>query len=431
MRRESARSFAGILILSILLEPALAVSARAGCYAVYDGSYRSKMASAGMPIPEKVAAPASVTTPEQCRSWLSQKISGYGYDTGLQKTRCDCGTGGSAGGYSGGYSGMSTKQMVQTEMAGMMGNMLGNMIAAALAPPVQRGPSPEEIARQEQEKARLEAERLEAERQAKIRKEQEEKWKAANRQIASAGGKARETEAAQGTALLGQMSTLGGGQGMGMGTLSSHGLSLGDMTSLGSGRYDTSRMDLRQRLLCASAFSKDAAAVAGKNPEESRRLGEQADRVLSGAPTDRECPPFATLGVPEVPEPTPVGLPEEYAGILRETRQDIDALQGFREEKEKTAEKKKEVETKLAETREKAKEAKAAPVPEKPEPGKDSTLLAELKALEADLAAELSDLDKKEKELSSSIENVTGRLQKRQQSLLAEAGPKSPTGGLK
>jgi hypothetical protein len=195
-------------------------------------------------------------------------------------------------------------------------------------------------------------------------------------------------------------------------------------------------MPLRQRLLCASAFTKQAAGVSGPAAAETARfLNGQAEKVLSGEAIDRPCPPSALPDVPDVPEPTPVDLPGQYAQLVRETQTDIDALQGFRADQEKTRVKKEEVQAKLAETREKAKEAKAAPAPAKPEPGKDpgkdSTLLAELKALEADLAAELSDLDKKEKELSSSIENVTDRLQKRQQSLLADAGPKSPTGGLK
>jgi hypothetical protein len=423
MQGITARFLAAIPVTTLLLGLAAAPSAHAVCYAVYDSGYRSHMARAGMSIPAKVAAPGSVTTPAQCRAWLSQKISGYGYDAGLQKTQCSCDGSGSSGGYSGGYSGGSTKDMVRMEMAGAVGNMLGQMIAAALAPPpAPRGPSPEEIARKEQE-------RLEAERLAKLRQEQKDQWNAANNKIASAADIAREKEAGRGTELLGKMEGLGSGQGMQAGALSSS-LSLADMTPVGSGRYDTSRMTSWQRLLCASTFSKEAAAAGGgrTGAEKSRHLNEQADKVMSGAPTDRECPLAGGPAVPDVPDPTPVDA-EQYAKMMRETREDIDSLQGFREEKEKTSEKKKEVETKLAKTREKAQEVIGAPAAAKPEPGKDqNTLLQELKALESDLAAELSSLDKKDRELSASIETVSGRLEKRQQALLADAGPISPAG---
>jgi len=417
----------------LLAGPFAAPPAGAACYLVADSAAQAHWARSGFPVSPRQALPSSVSTMQQCQQVLSQRKAQYSYDAGMRGVTCQC-DGSSSGGYSpGSYSGMTTKQMVQVEMARATGTLLGQMIAAALAPPpAPRGPSPEELARQQREKE-------EAERLAALLRKQREDWNAANQRIASAGGKTRETDERDGAALLGRMQTLGGA-GMQAGTIQSSTLTLADMTPVTGGKFPTSGMSAVDRLVCAGAFSKQAetasAAADPKAAERARHLSEQAERVMAGSPTDVPCPALGLPAIPDVPDPTPVDLPAQYELLVAETKQDIADLQRFRQEQEQTRAKKEEVKAKLEEAREKAKEAKAQAPPAAPAagapppPGKDpSTVMAELQALASALESDLSDLDRKDQELTASIGTVTGRLEKRQQALLGPADPNSPPAG--
>ena len=149
------------------------------------------------------------------------------------------------------------------------------------------GPSPEEILRQQQELLR----KQEEERQQAL-----EDWNAFQQAEAERIEAERAAARANGEALLGQMGS-SAGQGLGFESVGGQGLEFQSWVAekpeakpAAAGKHPAPKSAAEQAR-CAAAFSDEALRLekAGKH-EEAEFMSRQAQKAMSGEPTDVPCP---------------------------------------------------------------------------------------------------------------------------------------------
>lgn len=296
----------------------------------------------------------------------------------------DCRKRGSSG--SGGVGGVDLSRFSPGQQVALMAtqSLLQGLFAGIFsAPSKPAGPSPEEILRQQQELLR----KQEEERQQAL-----EDWNAFQQAEAERIEAERAAARANGAALLGQMGS-SSGQGLGFESVGGQGLEFQSWVAekpeakpAAAGKHPAPKSAAEQAR-CAAYFSDEALrlAKAGKR-EEAEFMSLQAQKAMSGEPTDVPCP-----GAAPVPAPAPAGTGASTPAVdvnavleLYNARiQDLFALSqklaDVRKQKIDAQLDLRQAEARLAET-----QAKASTVTKPEEKKEVDDLLGELQALKAD-----------------------------------------------
>jgi hypothetical protein len=175
------------------------------------------------------------------------------------------------------------------------------------------------------------------------------------------------------------------------------------LSSLSTGRYDTSGLKSIQRLACAADFSRKAQAVQDSNPEQARFFNEQADRVTAGEAVEVACsfpPP------PAVPEPVVSAQMRQTEKNIQTVQLDIKELQGIETKVQKVQTDKSAAQEKVQQAEAARQQAEADKAGAKPE---DAALLAEIMRRQAEAQAQLDDANQKLKELSDQEQELSQR----------------------
>ena len=296
----------------------------------------------------------------------------------------DCRKEGSSG--SGGSGGVDMSRFSPGQQIALMAtqSLLQGLFAGIFSSPSKpAGPSPEEILRQQQELLR----KQEEERQQAL-----EDWNAFQQAEAERIEAERAAARANGEALLGQMGS-SAGQGLGFESVGGQGLEFQSWVAekpeakpAAAGKHPAPKSAAEQAR-CAAAFSDEALRLekAGKH-EEAEFMSRQAQKAMSGEPTDVPCPGGASAqaaGSPKAGAKEPAldvnAVLEQYNAKIQELFVLSQKLADVRKQKIDAQLDLRQAEARIAETR-----AKAVTVT-KPEEKKDvDDLLGELEALKAD-----------------------------------------------
>ncbi len=296
----------------------------------------------------------------------------------------DCRKRGSSG--AGGMGGVDMSRFSPGQQIALMAtqSLLQGLFAGIFSSPAKpAGPSPEEILRQQQELLR----KQEEERQQAL-----EDWNAFQRAETKRIEAERAAARAVGEALLGQMGS-SAGQGLGFESVGGQGLEFQSWVAekpeakpAAAGKHPAPKSAAEQAR-CAAAFSDEALRLqkAGKH-EEAEFMSLQAQKAMSGEPTDVPCPGGASsqaAGSPKAGAKEPAvdvnAVLEQYNARIQDLFVLSQKLADVRKQKIDAQLDLRQAEARLAETR-----AKAATVTA-PEEKKDvDDLLGELQALKAD-----------------------------------------------
>jgi hypothetical protein len=205
----------------------------------------------------------------------------------------DCRKEGSSG--SGGMSGVDMSTFSPGQQIALMAtqSLLQGLFAGIFSSPSKpAGPSPEEILRQQQELLR----KQEEERQQAL-----DDWNAFQQAEAKRIETERAAARANGEALLGQMGS-SAGQGLGFESVGGQGLEFQSWVAekpeakpAAAGKHPAPTSAAEQAR-CAADFSDEALKLskAGKR-EEAEFMSLQAQKAMSGEPTDVPCPGAASV----------------------------------------------------------------------------------------------------------------------------------------
>lgn len=296
----------------------------------------------------------------------------------------DCRKRGSSG--SGGTGGVDLSRFSPGQQIALMAtqSLLQGLFAGIFSGPSKpAGPSPEEILRQQQELLR----KQEEERQQAL-----EDWKAFQQAEAERIEAERAAARANGEALLGQMGS-SSGQGLGFESVGGQGLEFQTWVAekpeakpAAAAKHPAPKSAAEQAR-CAAAFSDEALRLqkAGKH-EEAEFMSLQAQKAMSGEPTDVPCP-----GAAPVPAPAPAGtgastpavdvnaVLELYNARIQDLFAISQKLADVRKQKIDAQLDLRQAEARIAET-----QAKAATATKPEEKKEVDDLLGELQALKAD-----------------------------------------------
>ena len=185
---------------------------------------------------------------------------------------------------------------------------------------------------------------------------------------------------------------------------------------IGTDRYPTSDFSEAKRLLGSTYFLGNALDAARNGDYESARFfGEQADKVMTGQPTDVKCGFPAMPDVPEPSDPKKVDAnKQKLANLLSNFKEDVKSLQDIEykisesKEKIKNAElKKEEATTRVDELHNRAATAKPEEQAEVDDLAKQAQKQLQDAAKELDQAKQFQsdELAKKEK-LENELDNM-------------------------
>ncbi|HEY3488751.1 MAG TPA: hypothetical protein VGK27_01370 [Candidatus Deferrimicrobiaceae bacterium] len=405
--------------------------ADAGCTVVYSQDFASVMQTTfHQSFPTRQPAPANITTQAQCESAL-RSTDTWRNDFRFRQTRCEC-TDSPSGGGGGGFSMPSAPYGSHAFGQQLALGIVQQGLESLLAPP--KGPSPEEIARQQA--AEAEARRI-ADEEARRKAEEEARRQAIEkaRRLAIAGGMKNPDGQALVTASVSGPTS--GWKGLDADDMASPSAASAIVPGAG-GNAGSTTFD---RLRCAQAFSSAAreyASMVGPGAaEKARFFAQQSENALAGRPLDAECPALASL--PEVPMPTGIEIVHLGEGTREELIQkatvDLAALNTVHAKKQELTERKAALEAKKKEIEEKAAKPPEPPPADAPAPTAapadtdTDKLKAEAEALLRESQAELAEIEKSEKSLADEETRLSDNLKRyetKARALEAAAGGAPP-----
>lgn len=405
-------AFTASATAALFLASGVAPAYAGGCVAIMSQRYvntlnqasRSNMYKTHNPLP------AHITTEAQCQQYL-RSFWNYAGDSGYRETRCECsgssGGGGGGGGFSMPTAPYGSRQFGQQLALGIVQQGLESLLAGP------KGPSPEEIARQQAEEAERRRIAEEAARRAAEEAARLAAIEKARRLGIAAGMKTPDGESAP---------AVGGGGAVGL--LAWKGFDdapAAPPSGVQGGSSGTGTKSALDRLRCAQAFSEAAKQYAsmtgGGSAENARFYSLQSQKALSGEPLDAECP--ASSGLPDVPMPT--GIEIVYPGegtipeLIGKARADMAALDNVHIRRRELTERKAAVEAKRKEAEEKVAKPPAPPAEGAPAPAPDAdtdAMKAEAEALLRESEAELAEIGKSEESLAAEETRLTGNLKR-------------------